>query len=54
MMKMMIMLENDIYPVIDDEDEDEFFEYVWSNFEALKKFFAKANKMGSCLLFYIN
>ena len=48
------MLENDIYPVIEDENEDEFFEYVWANFEALKNFLAKASKNDSCLLFYIN
>ena len=48
------MLENDIYPVIDEENEDEFFEYVWANFEELKRFLGKASQSGSCLLFYIN
>ena len=48
------MIENDIYPVTDDEDEDEFFEYVWIHFEALKEFYSKASENGCCLLFYIN
>lgn len=48
------MHENDIYPIMDDEDEGEFFEYVWFAFEALREFFAKASKGGNCLLFYIN
>ena len=48
------MIENDIYPVREDEDEDEFFEYVWQHFECLKDFIAKASETGSCLLFFLN
>lgn len=33
------MIENQVYPVMNDENEQEFFEYVWFYFVELKKFF---------------
>ena len=48
------MIENEIYPVMEGEDESEFFEYVWVHFEALKNFFSKAASQNKCILFYIN
>lgn len=48
------MAKNDIYPVTEDEDENEFFEYVWQYFELLNSFFARASQNANCILFYIN
>ena len=48
------MVENEIHPVMEDEDEDEFFEYIWTAFESLKAFYSKAAAEGKCLLFYID
>lgn len=48
------MAKNKIYTIIEDEDEDGMFEYVWGHFESLKDFYSKAAEMGKCLLFYIN
>ena len=36
---MKDMVKNDVYPVMHDEDEESFFQYVWENFAALKEFF---------------
>ncbi|MCC0673679.1 YfbM family protein [Clostridioides sp. ES-S-0145-01] len=47
------MLENEIYPVMDDEDEDEFFEYVWANLIELKKFMQVASNEGQAVIFCI-
>lgn len=48
------MAENDIYPIIADENEEDFFSYVWSYFAELQTFFAKAADQGHCVLFYIS
>lgn len=48
------MLENQVYPCIDGEDEEEFFEYVWSNIPAMQEFFQKAAQAGDCIIFYIS
>lgn len=48
------MLENDIYPVIDGEDEAGFFQYVWSYFTEVQQFFQKAAQKDAWILFYIN
>ena len=42
------MAANDVYPVMADEDEEEFFQYVWANFDALKQFIQDAaqNNLG--------
>lgn len=47
------MLENEIYPVMDDEDEDEFFEYVWANLIELKNFMQIASNEGQAVIFGI-
>ena len=36
------MIENEVYPVTNNENEEEFFEYVWFYFLELKKFFKEA------------
>lgn len=48
------MKENDIYPVMDDEDEEPFFGYIWHYFQAVQKFYKQAGECGAYILFYIN
>lgn len=40
------MIENKVYPVMDDEEEEQFFEYVWFYFKEVKKFFRQAADQG--------
>lgn len=47
------MLENNIYPVMDDENEEEFFDYVWANLIELKKFIEEAANERQTVIFYI-
>ena len=47
------MLENNIYPVMNDESEDDFFEYVWANLIELKKFIQEASDDGLAVIFFI-
>ncbi len=51
---MKEMLENEIYPLFVEEDEDEFFEYVNYHFTELKKFMKKASDEGQAVIFYIS
>lgn len=46
-------IEHDIYPVMADEDETQFFDYVYSNFEALKQFFINVQAEKKSVIFYI-
>ena len=48
------MAQNEIYPVMEGEDENDFFEYIWPAFESLRAFYSKAASEGKCLMFYIN
>ncbi len=47
------MLKNEIYPVVDDEDEDDFFQYVYEYFKLVKEFYEEAEKENQCVLFFI-
>ena len=47
------MIANDIYPIIDGEDENDFYDYVWEYFEILKVFIAKAAKQGQNVITFI-
>ncbi|KPI48255.1 hypothetical protein IM33_17520 [Clostridioides difficile] len=47
------MLENNIYSVMDDENEEEFFDYVWANLIELKKFIEEASNEGQAVIFCI-
>ncbi|MDE7342093.1 MAG: YfbM family protein [Lachnospiraceae bacterium] len=47
------MTKNEIYPVMSDEDEETFFEYVWENFDALKQFFKKTAEKGLNMLTFL-
>lgn len=50
---MKSLMENDIYPVMENEDEDGFFTYIWENFAALKDFIQQAAREGLYVLTYI-
>ena len=48
------MQENEIYPIIDDENPDEFLEYCLSYFGMVKEFFEKAAAGEKCIIFFLN
>ena len=48
------MLENEIYPVTEDDDADDFFEYVWDYFEEIREFFQRAAEEGQAVIFYLS
>ena len=43
----------DIYPLMDDEDEETLFDYTWHYFELLKTFLHNAAERGDCILSYV-
>lgn len=47
------MIENRVYPVMDNENEEEFFQYVWFYFMELKKFFKEAADRNEYIISYI-
>ena len=47
------MLENEIYPVTEDDDEEDFFEYVWDYVSEMKEFFEEAAGEGQAVVFYL-
>lgn len=47
------MVANDIYPVMSDEEDEEFFQYVWEGFKEVRDFFEKAVEEGQCMLTFI-
>jgi len=47
------MAENEIYPIIKDEDEEIFFQYVWENFATLKQFFRETAEKGLNMLTFL-
>lgn len=50
---MQDMAENEIYPIVDDEDEALFFEYIWDNFKELQKFFKAAAQDGQNVITFL-
>lgn len=48
------MLENEIYPVTEEDDEEDFFEYVWDYVEEMKEFFEAAAAEGQAVVFYLS
>jgi len=48
------MQKNEIYPIMNDEDEDEFFDYVYSYFKEVIIFFEKAENANQYILFFIS
>ena len=48
------MIANEIYPVMNDENADDFFEYIYHYFAELVDFFKKAEQENQCILFFVN
>lgn len=47
------MAENDVYPIMSDEESEEFFEYIYGYFTVIQKFFSKAASENKAIIFYI-
>ncbi|GGG53355.1 YfbM family protein [Paenibacillus radicis (ex Gao et al. 2016)] len=47
------MVKEEIYPFVEDEDEDELFAYVLQNFEEIQRFYSQAAAEGKGIIFYI-
>ena len=48
------MIANDIYPIIDGEDENDFYDYVWGYFNNLKTFIIESAEEGVNVITFIN
>ena len=49
-----LLLEESIYPLTPEESEEEFFQYLYQNFESIKGLFHRALETNSGLIFYIS
>lgn len=47
------MEQQQIYPIIEDEDGDELFEYIWSHFTSIQAYFKEVVKQGKGIIFYV-
>jgi len=47
------MVENEIYSVVDGEDEEKFFTGIWAGFKEVKKFFQEAAEEGENIVTFI-
>ncbi|RRD94195.1 DUF1877 family protein [Clostridiales bacterium COT073_COT-073] len=47
------MVEDEIYPLVEGEDEDEFYEYMFYHLSELKEFYKRAAGQGHAVIFYI-
>ena len=47
------LMGNDIYPLIEGEDEGEFFDYIYENFKSIQEFYKSTSDSGSGVIFYI-
>lgn len=47
------MKEEGVYPIIEGEDEDEFYQYIYAHLMALKDFYIKSVNMGFAIIFYV-
>ncbi|SFE18279.1 protein of unknown function [Paenibacillus algorifonticola] len=48
------LVENAVYPVVSDEDEQEFFDYLYANFVEIGRFYSKAATEGNGIIFYVS
>jgi len=48
------MIANEIYPVMNDENGDDFFEYIYHYFTEIVDFLKKAEQSNQCVLFFVN
>ena len=49
-----LLLEESIYPLTPEESEEEFFQYLYQNFESIKGLLHRALETNSGLIFYIS
>lgn len=47
------LIENEIYPVVEDEDADDFFDYTYANFKSIQEFYQIASEHHYAIIFYI-
>lgn len=47
------MVEDQVYPIVSDEDEDEFFAYMLEHFNEIRRFYSQTAAEGKGLIFYI-
>ena len=45
--------ENKVYPITEDEDMDDFFDYIYENFMSIQEFYKEASGSGKEIVFYI-
>ncbi|MDE7479201.1 MAG: YfbM family protein [Lachnospiraceae bacterium] len=50
---MKAMKDNDIYPMMSDEDDEMFYTYVWENFAEVKKYFQEAAEKGESIITFL-
>ncbi|WVU49666.1 YfbM family protein [Fusobacterium nucleatum] len=48
------MLEDEVYPIVEDDDEKEFFDYIYSYLLEIKEFYKKNIEKELAILFYIS
>lgn len=46
-------VEKGIYPTVSDEDEDNFFEYIYENFKLIQDFYKESSENNVGIIFYI-
>lgn len=47
------MVQDEVYPISEEEDKDEFFQYIYHHFLNLKSFYKSAAQEGKAIIFYI-
>jgi hypothetical protein len=47
------MVEAGVYPIVSNEDEGEFFDYIWTYLTEIRQFYQKVAAAGKGLIFYI-
>ncbi len=48
------MLEDRVYPLRNDEEEEEFFSYIWAGFSGIKQIFEEAAREGEYVITFIS
>lgn len=48
------MLEDEVYPIVEDDNEKEFFDYIYSYLLAIKEFYKKTIEKELAIIFYIS
>lgn len=47
------MVEQQIYPIVEDEDENELFEYIWFHFASIQKYLEEVVSQGKGIIFFV-